>query len=226
MDSSTLTDFVAQTCSIPGRPFRGYVVGGSALVLHGIQKQTKDIDLLFTSDEDRRSFIARAEQQSFACVEDPAAAPTSQGGDRAIMLIGPDTLIVDCFLNRTTHFTACPGLVDRAHPWLSSDDYAVGIVSPADILLLKSATGRPSDAAMALQIMRHITVDWELFHDALSEQYDAGNLRAVFDVMALLEEADAWHLVPESFSKKVLDQMREQLSAITAHSRTRPAVGP
>jgi hypothetical protein len=190
-----------------GDYFEAYVIGGSALVLLGIQEMTKDIDLLFTEEDSRAAFIARAGARGFAATDDPAdtAAPSP---DRSVTLLGADQIIIDCFLRRTTHFTASPGLLRRAAGFLELPSGAIRVVSAGDIFLLKSATGRPSDSRMARRIAEHEVMDWGVLLATLREQRRLGNHRVMYDFAALLSEAGLWDQAPEEFARDISREVR------------------
>ena len=43
----------------------GYLIGGLAMIYHGVKAATKDIDIVFTSDTDAELFIGIMEKHNF-----------------------------------------------------------------------------------------------------------------------------------------------------------------
>ncbi|HEY1618679.1 MAG TPA: hypothetical protein VGG25_13745 [Streptosporangiaceae bacterium] len=224
MNTDFLHDLLTDLTAVAPRPFETILIGGSAMMAHGLQDETKDVDLMFTGPADRATFIEGTLARDFGAIDDPANQAAT-AGDRSIMLVRPDATVIDCFLRRTTHFTAPPGLVARATPWITSGESTVRLASLLDLLVLKSATGRSTDSAIALRILDGTTIDWEVLHAALAEQAADGNPRAFPDFALLMEEASAWHLTPPGFARRLWRRIEADFSEMVSRAERQPADG-
>jgi len=208
MNGGEVRDVIAAICHSDGDAFEAWLIGGASLVVAGIQEATKDVDLVFDDERSRSAFVVKATQNGFAALKDPIDSGETTGHDRAVTLLGADNTIIDCFLRVTTHFTVSEGMRGRSVSFIDLDQCYVQRVVPQDIFVLKSATGRRSDARFARDIVTRVDMDWMTVLDALDEQEALGNLRTTCDIAFLLTEARLWASVPSNVVTNLLNRVR------------------
>lgn len=208
MNSEHISDLLSSIGGRAGGPCEGWLIGGAALVVAGISDKTKDVDLIFSEERSRAAFVERAAGSGFVAIEDPAATAAGGSTDRSATLLGPGNTIIDCFLRITTHFSLTPGMRERSVPFIEFNRGFIRRVIPQDIFVLKSATGRQSDAFVAQEIVKNVALDWSQILEALLEQEAMGNMRATYDMSAMLTEARLWGAIPATFATELVGHLR------------------
>lgn len=207
MNKGHISDLLSSIGGRAGGPCEAWLIGGASLVVAGIQEKTKDVDLLFSEECSRAAFVERAAGCGFVAIEDPAATAAGGSTDRSATLLGPENTIIDCFLRITTHFSLTSGLRERSIPFIEFNRGFIRRVIPQDIFVLKSATGRQSDAFVAQEIVKNVALDWSQILEALTEQEAMGNMRAMYDMSALLTEAGLWGAIPAKFATELVGRL-------------------
>lgn len=207
MNKGQISDLLSSIGGRVGGACETWLIGGASLVVAGIQEKTKDVDLLFSEEYGRAAFIERAAGCGFVAIEDPATTAAGGTTDRSATLLGPEYTIIDCFLRITTHFSLTPGMRERSMPFIEFKHGFIRRVVPQDILVLKSATGRQSDAFVAQEIVKNVNLDWRQILEALLEQEAMGNMRAMYDMSALLSEAGLWDAVPAEVATELIGHL-------------------
>ncbi len=65
MNKQDIIVILNDLCKYSKVGFNGYLIGGTALTIHEIQKNTKDIDIIFETFDERRNFINSAKEAGF-----------------------------------------------------------------------------------------------------------------------------------------------------------------
>jgi hypothetical protein len=143
---------------------RYLLVGGLAVNLHGAERMTMDVDLMLGLDPaNLRRFLAAARSLGLkpgvlpVRLEDLCDAPTVEGWIRdkrmlAMQLRGPqiDAPSVDILLKTVMSFDEAYG---RRHK-MELEGVPLSVASPADLIALKTGTGRKIDQSDILALHR------------------------------------------------------------------------
>jgi len=179
-----------------GAPATGYIIGGLAMMRHGVKLATKDVDIVFRKYDKAAAFIRSLEKLGFN-----DTAPESRK-DRvrknSWRMNGPGNMRFDVFVR-----TVCDCLVvsaamaKRASKYPLEGRLALRVIAPEDIFLLKSVTGREDDLA-DMSLVAGMGLDWDIIEEELRSQPDfwkwvahhyvkLGELEAAFGVRSPLK---------------------------------------
>ncbi len=133
---------------------RYFLIGGFAVIAHGLERPTKDIDLLV---DDSPENISRV-KEALGVLEDNAAAEMADDEVKKYSIVRvADEIVVD-LLGRACGVTYADA--ERDAGMYELDGVRIPLVSPRTLIRTKQ-TGRPSDAA-----------DREFLEGVLSERED------------------------------------------------------
>jgi len=191
-------------------PVQAYLLGGTALVMADLQDCTGDLDFVVPTAEERQTLLERALELGFR-----VTGEADERIDRPIHLVG-DSTSIDVFVVRTTHFCLTEGVRRRALPVIEHGTSGVRSLAPQDILLFKTATGRPGDDVRVRAIFEGIRVDWDAFVDEVDAQESIGNTRGAFDVLDAFYTARILHRVPARVRDEMVERVQRQLSRLLA----------
>ncbi len=150
----------------------GYAIGGSAMMFYNAKADTKDIDLVFLNKKDfenvkkvleRIGFIDKQELiKIFRRYEDAKNKP--------VMMVGKHGERVDLFLKEVITFEISDTIAERIRETHEFNNLVVKIISPEDIILLKSATEREKDRYDALSLIKNFDINWNIIIDEAVNQ--------------------------------------------------------
>lgn len=135
-----------------------FAIGGSALLYHGAKESTKDIDIVFSREEDQREIVNILKEEGFA--ERNAKILYFEKKNIPILLQrGEDRL--DLFCKEIVCFKLTDSIVDRAEAVYEYDNLIVKVIAPEDIIQLKCATERAGDRIDAAELIKKFKIDWD-----------------------------------------------------------------
>ncbi|MFP4046002.1 MAG: nucleotidyl transferase AbiEii/AbiGii toxin family protein [Candidatus Aenigmatarchaeota archaeon] len=185
-----------------------YAIGGTALLFLGLKDSTKDVDLVFEKEEERKEIRKALEKIGF---KEP-----SKDGEFKIYrqneAIRIEPLILeghgsrfDLFLKDIISFKLSPAIKEDVEEKHEFEKLTVKVVSPEYILLLKCATDRKGDRLDAKKIIEGLNVDWDKIIEEAEWQTERG--RKIFSVFLydfLVEiEEDLSVEIPKKVMKKI-----------------------
>ncbi|MBU1975781.1 MAG: hypothetical protein KKG59_05240 [Nanoarchaeota archaeon] len=135
-------------------------IGGTAMMFSGYKNATKDIDLVFDSDADRKIFIKAIEQlgykeKSLTMVYDHKRK--SHANKPKMYSRGEERF--DLFVKTVFGFIMDTQLEQRQE-FIGKKDMIVNIPSPELLILLKAITRREKDHEDILTIIQKESIDW------------------------------------------------------------------
>ncbi|MBI4170178.1 MAG: nucleotidyltransferase [Candidatus Aenigmarchaeota archaeon] len=132
------------------------IIGGSAMLFYGLKSATKDVDIVFFSESDRKAFIRTAEDIGFGQInrigDYKAGTPVIMERKNARM---------DLFINEIVSFRLSPGIMSRIKEKHEFGKLTADIISPEDIILLKCATDRAGDRKDASDLIAKFPINWD-----------------------------------------------------------------
>jgi hypothetical protein len=131
-------------------------VGGSAMLFYNLKSATKDVDLIFASDAEKKGFVKILLGLGFA-----KKAFREKSERHLPLVLERGEARFDIFSGGLFHFRLSPGMKERVREKHEFGNLTVGVVSPEDIILLKSATDREGDRVDAKGIIEKLAIDWD-----------------------------------------------------------------
>ena len=151
------------------KPVEAFLLGGGAMVFRDQKNATKDLDLVFESEEDCKVFSKAAEETGFEKDRGLEAAY------RKMMAAGvwrnAGGFCLDLFAK-----TVCDALelnekmAERSTVLGEFGRLTVKMVSNEDVILFKGITERPDDANDIAAIVRTAKIDWQTILDECKTQ--------------------------------------------------------
>ncbi len=152
------------------------IIGGSAMLFYGLKSATKDVDIVFLSENSRKDFITAAEKIGFGKVK----GSTNYKDIKTPIIIERKNARMDLFVNEIISFKLSPGILSRAKEKHEFEKLVADIVSPEDIILLKCATDRAGDRKDAFDLISKLSINWDVI---ISESvWQMQNSKKVFPV--------------------------------------------
>lgn len=167
-----LTASLSRIGSRLGRKISAYLIGGCAMTLMGRKVSTKDIDIVFSSTDDARDFMAAAQSTGFEYVLEPTNEYNALGAS-AIMedSRGMRFDIFDRQVCRALELSK--GMKSRARLYRGFGNLDVYLMSPEDIFLFKGITERETDLD-DMRILAEVGLNWQTVKSECLSQKKSG----------------------------------------------------
>ncbi len=158
--------------------------------IRGDKAYTKDVDLVFETEEEVDRFVQALEEAGFEAKTDLTNTYLDLGA--RVVMVAKDGFWIDIFLERIAKKLYLSGGVKaRAEDWGSMGEFKLKLCSQEDIFLSKSVTDRERDLEDMMVLYRKV-----LDSDVLSEECDTQTENS----------ENIWHL----FLAKKIDEMEEK----------------
>lgn len=182
---SKLLELIGKTLK---RTISVYVIGGSAMMYYQAKQNTKDIDVVTTTEEDFREIIDALQHIGFS-----ERIPFLHTKYKEIQTDKPKMLQlkderIDIFLNKIICFTLSESMKARITQRHEYRNLICNIVSPEDIILLKSATERAGDRQDAKGLIENYNIKWDVIIAEAEHQTELGQDLFVVFLYDFLEE--------------------------------------
>jgi len=204
-----------------------YAIGGTAMMFLGLKEATKDVDLVFTSEDDRKVFKESAKSLGF----DEGDVKIVYGKkDNVPEMINILDSRLDLFLTKIITSTFSESMKERASEIHEFDkNLIIKIANPNDILVMKAVTSREKDREDILNIINNFNVNWDIIIKESENQIKLGNERAVLDLGTTLEKLKNQNKLP--IPPQVLDSLwkmlKDQISSkIKSNIKQKPKTIP
>jgi len=164
-----------------------YAAGGTAMLFYGFKEITKDIDLIFTAENDRQQFIEAVQELGYGSM-DPIKVYGKKENMPIMLTRGNERF--DLFLIKVISFVLSETMQKRCE---QTHEYGgklvLKIMNPHDIILMKCATDRMKDREDAKSIIETARIDWNIIIEEANSQVIHGQeKKAVFELGCFLEE--------------------------------------
>ncbi len=192
------------------RKIEAYAIGGTAMMFLGLKENTLDVDLIFSSAEDRKVFKETAKSLDF---KESSAKIVYGKRDNAPEMVVLSDVRLDLFLFKviTSNFSA--GMQERAKQIHEFGNLIIRIADPSDILIMKSATSREKDLDDIVSIANKSRINWDIIVEESKEQVKLGNETAIMALGEKLEKLANRKLiaVPKDISDKIWKLFNKQV---------------
>lgn len=185
--------------------------GGTAMMFYNYKTSTKDIDLVFQSQKDRDIFIKAItklgyqEKKSLLNIyvegkrEDPNAPK---------MYVNQDERF-DLFAERIFKTAVTKEICKRAEQlqdFIGKNRLRLRILSPEDLVLLKSVTSRERDFDDIKTILsQRKQFNWDAIIDEAKEQAKTGDGWILLDLEETMKKLKDTFFIPEKYFKKLYE---------------------
>ena len=188
-------------------------IGGNAMMFYGFKKLTKDVDLVFTNREDLNKVKKALYDSGFEEKTNIKIFKNYEVIDtKPIMMEGKETRF-DLFCKEIICFKMSDSIINRVKESHEFGNFIIKVVSPEDIILLKSATERIKDREDALEIIKNYNVNWKvIIEEALHQTELDKPLFVVFLYEFLLELKEDFKAdVPDNVLKELLKMSKKEM---------------
>lgn len=188
-----------------------YAIGGTAMMFYGFKDATKDIDLVFESEEERDIFKESAIAVGFERMD--AITVYNNKKNHPEMVRAGDVRI-DLFANDIILFRFSGAMKQRAKKaYQFGDNLLLKAADLHDIILLKCATDRVRDIEDAFTIIKNMKVDWNIIVEGAENQVRLGNGIALLDLGDFFERINKKesNLVPARVLDKIYTLLLKQI---------------
>jgi hypothetical protein len=182
-------------------PANIFMIGGGAMMKHGLKIMTKDIDIVVRTDREYDAVLDAFERLGFA--SDIPDGPYGRLSIPGILTRGD--LRVDLFCREVCgKFSLSEGMASRASEERTGLKHiSLRICSPSDIFLFKTMTEREGDEEDCANIIRDVAdLDWSMILDEAVKQSEAGRSVWITWIAARLE-----HFAEKNLSIPILDEI-------------------
>lgn len=181
-----------------------YVIGGSAMMYHGMKPSTIDIDLVFDHEKDREEVEKILKNIGY---KERETRVIYFGKKNTPLLLQRDEARFDLFLNKIISTVLSEGMKERVELIYEYDDLIVKVISPEDIIITKCATERAGDRKDAAEIIKKVTIKWD---QVIEESiYQASVTPYIFPVFLFDFLEELKEDLKAEIPKKVLDEIRK-----------------
>ena len=140
-----------------------FVIGGSAMMFYNAKAETKYVDLVFMDKESINAVKNILEKLGFEEKKNliKIFKKYEEAQNKPIMMMGKDTRF-DLFLREIITFQMTENIIDRVRESHEFENLIIKVVSPEDVILMKSATEREKDRADALSLINKFNIKWNI----------------------------------------------------------------
>jgi hypothetical protein len=146
-------------------PVSCILIGGLAMMHHGTKEATKDIDIVFNTEDEILHFIETIRRMDFKKIDDL----TDEYLDLKAHAIfySDDGYMMDLFLLRVLDgFYLTDNMIERSRDLHLKGNLSLSVLSPVDIFLFKSITLREGDL-MDMAYLSPMIYDWDPFREEI-----------------------------------------------------------
>lgn len=166
-----------------------YAVGGTAMMFYGLKENTKDIDLVFTSENDREDFRKAAEEIGYSAIDSSGIYGGKPNQPEMLYRGKGREERFDFFLREIIYFIFSDNMIKRANDkYEFGENLILRIANPHDIILMKCATDRIKDKDDVKSIIESVKINWSILFEEAKNQIKLGKEMAAFELGAFLED--------------------------------------
>jgi len=187
-----------------------WAFGGTALMYLGLKEETKDIDLLFETAEERALFIEALERLGFQETSPIKIYVPEKLREqhRPVMYQRGETRF-DLFETKVFRTRLSPAMQEgtgAVHEYRQGLTLTIKVIRPEHITYLKGITDRANDLKDIKTILdKEKDFDWDVLVDEAVWQHQHGDSWALLDTEKTLNELKEEHFIEEKQLKRLYD---------------------
>ncbi len=196
-----------------------YAIGGTALMLLGLKRETLDIDLVFANEEDRRVCAHAIKSLGF---QDMDAQIVYRKKENVPQMINTGKARFDLFLLKVITSNFSEEMQKRAvqtHEF--GENLIIKVADIHDIIIMKSATTREKDEEDISNIIKNSEINWKIIIEEVENQVNLGNIKANLELGDTLERIKNKHRadIPQSVLDELWGLLKEQVDKKGKHKK-------
>ena len=191
-----------------GKDLTCYAFGGTAMMFYGYKDQTKDIDLLFEKEEERKEFVKAVEKLGFE-KSDPIKVYIPEklrDKNKPIMFKRGDSRL-DLFAKtifKTILSKAMAENIYAVHEFREKKTLTLKVLGKEHLVFLKSITERQNDFDdIRTIISKDKSFNWQALVDETIWQHMHGDSWALLDTEKTLTELKKYFFIEEKYFKQL-----------------------
>lgn len=191
-----------------GRDLSCYAFGGNAMMYYGYKEQTKDVDIVFEHNEDRKEFLDALQTLGYRetslvhiyipeKLKDPHAPLVYQRGDSRF----------DVFVGKIFKTLLSPRMKEdlyAIHEYKGKHTFTIKVLRREFIVLLKAITSREKDFDDIVTISTKTKdFDWQYLIDEVIWQYQHGDSWVLLDTEKKLQDLKKYVFIEEKYFQQL-----------------------
>lgn len=166
-DQNKLFEFIGEKLK---KKIECYIIGGSAMMYSGFKDTTKDIDLVFESENDR-SIIEKLLKDLGYKERDVKVLYFRK--KNTPILLQRDDVRFDLFLRMIISTELSDNMKSRMKEVYEYGNFVVKVLAPEDLIITKCATERAGDRKDVAEIIKKFKINWDIIVDESIHQAEA-----------------------------------------------------
>jgi hypothetical protein len=191
-----------------------YAFGGNAMMFYGYKGETKDIDLLFEKEDERKEFIRAIKLLGYKEHSPMKIYIEEKLRDkhRPLMFKRGDGRF-DLFVKKIFKTLLSPRMKEDTfalHEFKGTHTITVNVLRKEHLVMLKTVTERQNDFDDIKTIVtKEKNFDWQYLMDEVIWQYQHGDTWIVLDTEKMLKELQQYVFIGEKYMKQLYDVKKE-----------------
>lgn len=191
-----------------------YAFGGTAMMFYGYKDETKDVDLLFEEEEDRKEFVKAIEKLGFER-SDPIRVyiPEKLRDKNRPLMFKRDEIRFDLFVNKIFKTQISPTMHEdlyAVHEFKGNKNLTIKVLRKEHIVFLKTITERDKDLEDILTILKkEKNFDWQYMINEAIWQHEHGDSWALLDTEKTLKELKKYFFIEEKYFKQIYKEFKK-----------------
>lgn len=188
-----------------------FAIGGTAMMLLGLKRQTLDIDLVFLSRKEREKFIFAAKSLGYSEMDSKIVYGAKN--NKPLMIKLSDARL-DLFVNEIITSKFSEAMQKRAEKVRQFDDnLIIKIADVNDLVVMKCVTEREKDISDILELLKSREINWNVIIEEAKNQIMLGNERAVLDIGTTFEKLNNKYSaqIPQSVLENLWEILKNQI---------------
>lgn len=185
-----------------------YAFGGNAMMFYGYKDETKDIDLLFGNESEKKEFISAIEKLGF---EETSALkiyiPEKLKQKHKPLMFSKDDFRFDIFTKkifRTQLSSRMEQDLYAIHEFKDKNTLKIKVLRKEHLVLLKAITERDRDFEDIITILsKEKDFEWQYLIDEVIWQHQHGDKWAILDMEKTMQELKEYILIQEKYFKQL-----------------------
>lgn len=187
-------------------PVTIYLIGGSALLEHGLKTTTKDIDIVVKTKHEAKELAKTLKKIGYAnptTIEKQYAQLST-----TFMMEKNNSPRLDVFVKKICNcLEFSPGMQKRSLLFRSGK-LTLYYACPEDVLLLKSVSSRDADVSDSQRILKEKKIDWKIVQNELQKQKE--NLKQLNELTIL----EHWETLEKNLGITIPAKRKLEVQAI------------
>ena len=184
-----------------------YAFGGNAMMYYGYKDETKDVDILFETEEERTEFGNILKELGYTETSPITIYIPEKLKDRRkpLMFKHDNGGRFDLFVEKIFQTLLSPQMKEdlfAVHEFKGKHTLLVKVLHKEHIVLLKSVTNRENDFRdIRTIISQDKDFNWQYLIEEVSWQYEHGDGWVLLDVEKMMQELKEYVFIPEKWFK-------------------------